>query len=279
VKAVSGSARCLFVDTTLTPGGLPAANPWPGATVWRRRKLEKAKQLVREAVIAKERRHVGVRRRLATQHLSGSGLEIGALHLPLRVPGNVSVSYVDRFHVPELREHYPELDIYDLVEPDIIDDGETLSTVAAASMDFVIANHMIEHCEDPIGTLKNMLRVLRPGGVIYMAVPDCRHTFDHARARTPLPHLLRDHAEGAELSQRQHYEEWAHFIDGAGEDDITARADELQRQRYSIHFHVWTPANFLELLVHCRTQLEMPMDIEALERNDHEFIVIISRAA
>ena len=148
------------------------------------------------------------------------------------------------FKVAELRHHYPELDIYDLVAPDIIDDGETLATVAANSMDFVIANHMIEHCEDPIGTLKNMLRVLKPGGVIYMAVPDCRFTFDRNRERTSLVHLLHDHAEGPAGSRRGHYEEWAQHIDGAEGDEIAARGAELERESYSIHYHVFTPAGF-----------------------------------
>jgi SAM-dependent methyltransferase len=252
--------------------------PAPGTAIWRRRKLERTKQVVREVVIAKERHHVGVRRRLAAQYLTGVGVEIGALHIPLRVPSKASVQYVDRFQVEELRRHYPELDIYDLVAPDIIDDGETLSTVATGSMDFVIANHMIEHCEDPIGTLKNMLRVLKPGGVIYMAVPDCRFTFDRDREPTLLGHLLSDHAHGPAGSRRRHYKEWAEHVSHAQGEEIPLRAAELEREAYSIHYHIFTPDNFLELLVHCRTELAMPLQVEAVERNDHEFIVILSRS-
>jgi SAM-dependent methyltransferase len=278
VEAIGVGARYLDVGTTITTRRMPSINASPGTAVWRRRKLEKLKQAVREVVVAKERRHVGVRRRLAEQYLAGSGLEVGALHIPLHAPAKASVRYVDRFQVEELRRHYPELDIYDLVTPDIIDDGETLSTVSEGSMDFVIANHMIEHCEDPIGTLKNMLRVLKPGGVIYMAVPDCRFTFDRNRERTSLSHLLDDHANGPGGSRRAHYEEWARHIDGAEGDDIPVRAAQLERESYSIHYHVFTPANFVELLVTCRSELAMPLELEALERNDHEFIVILSRA-
>jgi SAM-dependent methyltransferase len=277
-KAAGSRRRYLVVATTTGTGGMPSINPFPGTAVWRRRKLEKLKQAAREVVISKERRHVGVRRRLAGQYLSGSGLEIGALHIPLRAPRKASVQYVDRFEVAELRRHYPELDGYDLVAPDIIDDGEALATVAAGSMDFIIANHMIEHCEDPIGTLQNMLGVLKPGGVIYMAVPDCRFTFDRDRERTTLAHLLRDHAVGPAGSRRGHYEEWAQHIDGAEDDEIPVRAAELELESYSIHYHVFTPANFLALLVHCRTELGLPLEVEALERNDHEFIVILSRS-
>jgi SAM-dependent methyltransferase len=246
---------------------------------WPRRKLARAKRRTRELLIAGDRRHGEVRRRLAAQYLAGSGLEIGALFLPLRVPAHASVRYVDRMRVPELREHYPELAEFDLVSPDIVDDGETLASVSEMSVDFVIANHFIEHCEDPIGTLGSHLRVLRPGGALYMAVPDCRHTFDRGRPVTALEHVQKDHEDGALWSRRTHYEEWASYIDGAADGEVSARADDLERRRYSIHFHVWTPSSFLELLAHCRTQLGLPLEVEALERNDHEFIVIMSRAS
>ncbi len=278
-RAPSGAAGA----DRATPGtAREPVRPWPGRVhgldTWRRRKVGRAKRAVRRFAIAEERRHAGVRRRLADQYLAGSGLEIGALHMPLRVPRGASVRYVDRCGIVELRRHYPELDDVDLVSPDVIDDGETLATVADASVDFVIANHMIEHCEDPIGTLSSHLRVLRPGGVLYMAVPDCRRTFDRDRPITPLAHLERDHEAGPAVSRRTHYEEWARFVDRVSDDDVSRRAEELDRRNYSIHFHVWTPAAFLELLCRCRSAFALPLEVEAVERNDHEFIVVASRA-
>jgi SAM-dependent methyltransferase len=244
---------------------------------WQRRKVTRAKSRVRTTIIARERRHVGVRNRLASQHLTGNGLEIGGLHMPLRVPSRASVRYVDRYNVARLREHYPELDACDMVTPDIIDDGEALTTIADRSVDFVIANHMIEHCEDPIGALANHLRVLRPGGVIYMAVPDCRFTFDRDREITSLDHVRRDHIEGPAWSRREHYEQWARFVDQVPPAEVVSRGEELERSNYSIHYHVWTPAAFLEMLCACRTEFGLPFDVDGLERNNHEFILILSR--
>ncbi len=63
----------------------------------------------------------------------------------------------------------------------MIDDGEHLASIGDESVDFVVANHFIEHCRDPIGALTTLLRVVRPGGVVFMAVPDKRQTFDRAR--------------------------------------------------------------------------------------------------
>ena len=61
---------------------------------------------------------------------------------------------------------------------DVIDNGETLQTLPDARQDFVVANHFLEHCQDPIGTIVNHFRVLKPGGVLFMAVPDKRWSFD-----------------------------------------------------------------------------------------------------
>lgn len=246
---------------------------------WLRRRLGHTKRRTKQIVVAGERRHVAVRRRLAAQYLRGGGLEIGALQMPLRLPAGVSARYVDRFDVAQLRSHYPELQDFELVEPDIIDDGEVLGTIPDESADFLIANHMIEHCEDPIGTLSNHLRVLKRGGVLYMAVPDRRFTFDHERDSTPLAHLVRDHFEGPQWSRRAHYEEWARFVAGAAPEQVPAEADALEAQNYSIHFHVWTPISFLELVSHCRSDLALPLEVDALERNDHEFVVVMRRAA
>jgi SAM-dependent methyltransferase len=267
--------RYVFVES---PDTAPTRSHRDALGAWRRRKLGAVKRRARQLIVAEERRHARVRRRLAAQYLAGHGLEIGALFLPLHVPSGASVRYVDRFRVPELRKHYPELNDFDLVTPDVVDDGETLAGIPDASTDFVIANHFIEHCEDPIGTLQNHLRVLRPGGILYMAVPDCRYTFDRDRSITTLAHVERDYVEGAACSRRGHYEEWVRCVHEVSVEEVSSSADELERRMYSIHFHVWTPSAFLDLLTHCRVQLGAPLEVEAMERNDHEFIVVMSRA-
>lgn len=219
------------------------------------------------------------RRRLAREYLHGEGIEIGALHMPLPLPPGVRVRYVDRLDLEGLRRHYPELAGLRLVEPDLVDDGERLARIPDSSQDFVIANHLIEHCQDPLGTLGHLLRVLRPGGMIYLAVPDKRHTIDSARPVTPLAHVERDRDEGPDWSRLDHYEEWERLVGGRSGQDAARRAGELAERDYSIHFHVWTPEAFVELLEHARGPLGMPFEIEAVQPNFHEFIVVLHRTA
>ena len=214
---------------------------------------------------------------LARRFLRGEGLEIGALHCPLRVPPGATVRYVDRMDVADLRSHYPELPADKLVRVEIVDDGERLDSQPDSSADFIIANHFIEHTEDPLGTLANHLRVLRSGGILYLAVPDRRRTFDVDREPTPLEHVVQDHRQGPAGSRRLHQEEWARLVEKVPATEVPARVAALEATNYSIHFHAWAPWEFEALLDYAREQEGLPFAIEALRSNEHEFIAILRR--
>ncbi|MEG3866129.1 glycosyltransferase [Microcoleus sp. Z1_B2] len=220
---------------------------------------------------------LNIRDSIAQQYISGDGIEVGALHGPLPVPHTARVRYLDRLPVSELRRHYPELAQHQLVDVDIIDDGETLYSIADGSLDFVIANHTIEHCQNPIGTIKQNLRVLKSGGIIYMAVPDKRYTFDRDRPLTPLDHLIRDYTDGPEWSKKDHYEEWVNLVQKAPEKEVEERVQHLLGIDYSIHFHVWEQSSFIELLLYCQQKLNLPFDIELIQKNEEEFICILRK--
>jgi len=145
------------------------------------------------------------REAVAARSLQGTGLEIGALHNPLKVRSSTRVRYVDRMPVAELRKQYPELASQNLVEADIIDDGEILPTDGDATQDLVMANHFIEHCENPIDTPMDLVRVLKKDGILFMCVPDKRYTFDRDRPVTPFEPLIKDYTEGAAWSRAGHF--------------------------------------------------------------------------
>lgn len=218
-----------------------------------------------------------VRRDIAFQYLKGEGIEVGALHAPLQVPEGVKVHYVDRMSLSDLRKQYPELGGVALVEADIVDNGETLSSIADNSWDFAIANHMIEHCQNPIGALENFLRVVKPGGLVYMGVPDKRYTFDIDRPLTSLDHLIRDYKEGPEWSRLAHYEEYVRLVDKFPEEQVAQRMQHLLDIDYSIHFHVWTAETFPELLAYCQENLSSSFEIELFQENSGEMIMILRK--
>lgn len=224
----------------------------------------------------------GLRQQLASQFLQGSGLEIGALHNGLWVPPGVRVQYVDRMSVADLRRQYPELNGHPLIEADILDDGEKLATVADASQDFIIANHFLEHTQDPIGTIQRHLQVLKPNGILYLAVPDKRWTFDVRRPVTTLEHLIRDYEEGPAWSFEDHFREWVELVEKQIDPvAVDQRVQQLIAMNYSIHFHVWTQGELLELLLVLRRRLTSAFEIEAVvlnrRRSFAESIVILRK--
>ena len=218
------------------------------------------------------------RGQLAAECLRGGGVEIGALHQPMPLPPDAGVTYVDRMTVEELRAH-SELAELELTPVDVVDDGERLATFEDESVDFVVANHFLEHCENPIGTIETHLRKLRPGGVVH-AVPDSatRSTFV-APARPE--HLIADYEDGPEASRRDHYVEWERMVYDSGAcppDDAEAarRAGIREREAYSIHFHVWTQSDLLEMFMHCRDRFAT-FELEAVRRSGMENIVVLRK--
>lgn len=223
-----------------------------------------------------------LRYRLAKIHLHGEGIEIGALHNPLPVGKGAKVRYVDRLSASDLRKQYPELATKALVVPDIVDDGERLSRIADDSLDFIIANHFIEHCEDPIGTLITFFSKLKPDGVVYLAVPDKRYSFDSMRGSTDIPHLERDHLEGGAGSRSEHFRDFARhsLLKGTGSDHkVDELAAEMQETGYSIHFHVWAHEEFATFLRWLQSRHLPRLEVLEARMNRHESIFVLHKCA
>jgi predicted SAM-dependent methyltransferase len=216
---------------------------------------------------------------LAAHYLKGIGIEIGALHEPLTVPTHVHVKYVDRMSRADLYKHYPELGSYNLIEPDIICNGEALGEIGDASIDFVIANHFIEHAEDPIATLETFLRVLRPDGIIFMAVPDKHWSFDKDREITDFSHLQRDHEAGPQTSRHQHFVEWARLVEKCPEENLAKRVQDLEAVDYSIHFHVWDALSFIGFVSQVASRFRLPLQLCAVIADRDELVVILRKRA
>ena len=226
--------------------------------------------------------------------LRGHGIEIGALHLPLTVPRNAHVTYVDRLPVENLRELYMELADLELTPVDVIGSAEDLSAFATGSLDFVIANHLIEHLEDPITALKEFHRVLRPHGLLFMCVPDARATFDRLRQLTPAEHILAEHRAGPAAilaNRRPHYVDWVVHVELSGilgdlRRPVVAGTEEelvqkLLDMEYSIHFHVWRADTFLDFFRAACREEELDLDVldavDATGQGSDELILLIAK--
>lgn len=217
------------------------------------------------------------RNKLSKKYIKGKGIEVGALHTPLKVFNKAKVVYSDRMNNKDLLKHYPELKRFNFVKVGLVDDGEKLSKVKTDSQDFVIANHFIEHCENPIKTLKNHLRILKKGGIIYWAIPDKRFTFDSIRKTTSLSHVVGDYEKGALNSRKDHYDEWAKVILNLTGKDAKKKSNQLRKELYSIHFHTYTRDTFRKMLKYSQAKLNIEFEIVDMVPNINEFIVILKK--
>ena len=157
---------------------------------------------------------------------------------------------------------------------DVVWKGQPIDEAVAAQfgtgMDYVIGSHTIEHMVDLLGFFKSVGTLLRVGGVLALAVPDLRYTFDFFRNPSTIGQVLAVHRRG----DRRHapetlFETISHStnVKGVGcwmpgtympeinlastlEHAWKCYQDDLGRAQY-IDCHAWyfTPSSF-QLLVH-----------------------------
>lgn len=208
---------------------------------------------------------LAVRRRFS-RRLSGQGVEIGPGHVPFPVPTRVHVRYVDRWEPGENSSLFPELgESPGFPKPDIVSnlDVDRLGGLADQSQDFVIASHVIEHLANPLAMLVDIHRVLRPGGLLILLVPDRHRTFDRDRQPTPLEHLVDEYRRDIREVDDAHIIEYVIATREPGDDgddpdqspdDLTPENIAFHRRR-SVHAHVWDVDEFKQVLEYLAEEL------------------------
>jgi hypothetical protein len=236
----------------------------------------------------------------------GLGLEIGALDAPLVRKGAHDVRYVDYAETAVVRANQfdPAVRIDEIVDVDIVWGKVRLARAVGEPVDYVIASHVIEHVPDLIGWLDEIAEALKAGGVLGLAVPDKRFTFDALRRESGLAEAIEAWLEGARRpSLRQVFdaaslgvavdaaEVWAGRFE-----PTTRRAEVLDRlapalglarslhasPRYNdAHCWVFTPNSFLDLAEELATLQLFPFRVDAFhpaEPGGAEFLVRLVRA-
>lgn len=224
---------------------------------------------------------IQVRRELSKKYILGKGLEIGALQNPLPISEKAQVIYIDKIDVPTAYNiHYQELKGQKLANVDVLDDGETLNVIPPGSQDFIIANHFLEHTQNPIKSIEVHLSRLKLGGILFYAVPNKNKTFDLNRPLTTFEHILQDYKNGPESSYDNHVQEWVELVDKIVEPSLQKqRIEHIKKINYSIHFHVWDEDTFFDFLEKTNKLLNYPYIIEEHVKNvENESIAILCKS-
>jgi SAM-dependent methyltransferase len=128
----------------------------------------------------------------------GLGLEIGPSHNPVAPKKEgYRVHIMDHLSqdglVEKYKEHGVQLDNIEAV--DFVWNGQPFRELTGGEhqYDWIIASHVIEHAPDLIGFLNECESILKPDGVLSLAVPDKRYCFDHFRPVSGLGKVIDAH--------------------------------------------------------------------------------------
>lgn len=86
-------------------------------------------------------------------------------------------------------------------------EGNDLRKVENGTYDFLLSSHNLEHFANPLKAIEEWKRVLKPGGVMLLVLPDRRYTFDHRRSVTTFQHLMDDFKAGMQEDDLSHLDE------------------------------------------------------------------------
>lgn len=134
--------------------------------------------------------------------LSRKGIEVAPYFNPtLRKSDGYDLLILDVFDTDRLHQNaaddplIPQHRISEIEPVDLVGDASGIGDlVRAAGLDrrigYILSSHNFEHLPNPIRFLQGAFAALEPGGILSMAVPDCRACFDYFRMPTRLTDWL-----------------------------------------------------------------------------------------
>lgn len=139
-------------------------------------------------------------------------------------------------------------------------------SVITDQFDLIISSHAIEHTPDLVTHLQDVARLLAPGGVYALIIPDCRYCFDHHLPASSVADVMQAYFERRKVhtlasviehrALTTHNDAVQHWrgLHGSGLPDVPrvkAAIEEWQAAKGSyIDVHAWqfTPVSFESLI-------------------------------
>lgn len=126
--------------------------------------------------------------------LKGKGIEIGALSNPFDLDAHVL--YADTVPSDVMTEQLKKNEGKVYLERKLVDVNILLeapfynfNSVESNTLDFCTSSNVIEHHPNPIYFLLEQFRVIKPGGHVYVKIPNKDFTYDRSRIPTPVAYL------------------------------------------------------------------------------------------
>jgi predicted SAM-dependent methyltransferase len=238
-----------------------------------------------------------------------TGIEIGALDKPLVVRDDLPIGgvikYADHLSKEGLKVKYrsdQSVDLDSLVGVDLINStGDFSEALEGELVDYIVASHVVEHVPNPIRWLQMLLANLRPGGFIFLVVPDKRFTFDYQRPVTTFGTMLQSFLSGKNMPSAadvfDHHSSavlingakvWSGLLEAG---DLIPLASNVKALSYAkeahedsvyhdVHVSIFTPISFfsiIERLIHTELFLAEVSRFKDTEINDIEFFCVFEK--
>ncbi len=134
---------------------------------------------------------------------AGKGIEIGPGYNPIAPKSEgFNVVTVDHTDKEGLLAKYGAfgMDVSKIEEVDYVWNGGSLCELIGQkhAFDYIIASHVVEHIPNLISFISSLEYLLKPDGIVSLAIPDKRYCFDCYKPITLTPELL-----AASLENRQ----------------------------------------------------------------------------
>jgi len=181
-------------------------------------------------------------------------------------------------------------------------------SIAAANgprrtFDFALASHVVSYAPDLIGFLNDLTGILRPHGLICLAIPDRRYTSDYFRRVTVLADVIDAHLRQLRRPSIRHLLD--HLANEVEWPTVSAWAGGLHRERLTstrslqeamrlaalavtsdaypdCRCHVFTPHSFFQLLGGCFELGLLTLEVAQVwptTPGESEFFVVLRRVA
>lgn len=241
------------------------------------------------------------------------GIEVGAFYNPTVAKADgwnvVVVDHDTKEGLLKAYAHDVHVTAESIQEVDVVWSGGLLSDALVrggkptGQFDYIVASHVIEHFPDLLGTLIDFQAVLKPGGVIVLAVPDLRYCFDFFMPWSTTADILDAHREGRTRHTKSAFYRMAAYSTtgivnrGLPNEFVSASAVGLlsnvfhARDRYVAHdagpaapyvdVHTWyfTPASFELVMLELNALKLLDFEIVTSERGPAgEFLLTLRKA-
>ncbi len=132
-------------------------------------------------------------------------------------------------------------------------DATNLSDIKDDEYEFVISSHCLEHIANPLKALQEWLRVIKPGGIILIVVPNKEYCFDHRRSYTSFQHILADYESHTSENDLTHLDEILELHDlsmdhGSADLDFFKNRSLNNFENRCLHHHVYNLDTLKEML-------------------------------